>query len=68
MLSNLPMTTSIIGTVHSHPGGSTRPSEADRHLFSKFGYVHAIIGEPYTPFKTAFYDKNGHRISVVTVD
>jgi proteasome lid subunit RPN8/RPN11 len=58
------MTTSIVGTVHSHPGGSTRHSEADRHLFSKFGFVHAIIGEPYNNGKIAFYDKNGARLQV----
>lgn len=68
MLSQLPMTTSILGTVHSHPGGSTRPSDADRELFSKFGYLHAIIGEPYVLSRTAFYDKNGRRIAVVVVD
>jgi proteasome lid subunit RPN8/RPN11 len=64
MLSNLPMTTKIIGTVHSHPGGSVRPSAADRHLFSKFGFVHAIIAEPYRPYTVAFYDKNGHPLIV----
>ena len=66
-VSNLPMTTSIIGTVHSHPGGSKRPSDADLHLFSKFGYVHAIIGEPYQPTDIAFYSKNGERIDVKIV-
>lgn len=63
-LSNIPMTTSIIGTVHSHPGGNKRPSDADLHFFSKFGFVHAIIGEPYRPQDIRFYDKNGNRISI----
>lgn len=66
-LSNLPMTTSIVGTVHSHPGGSKHPSDADRQLFSKFGYVHAILGEPYRPADIAFYNKNGERINVTIV-
>ena len=61
---NIPMTTSIIGTVHSHPGGSKRPSEADQHLFNKFGYVHAIIGEPYRLQDIRFYNKNGTPIIV----
>ena len=64
MTSNLPMTTSIIGTVHSHPGGNTHPSEADRTLFRRFGYVHAIIGEPYRPQDIRFYSKNGEQINV----
>lgn len=64
VLSNLPMTTNIVGTIHSHPGGSKRPSDADLHLFSKFGYVHAIVGEPYRPGDVWFYNKNGERITV----
>ena len=64
LLSNLPMTTSIIGTVHSHPGGSKRPSDADLLFFSKFGFVHAILGEPYRTIDIAFYDKSGRRIAV----
>jgi len=61
-LSNLPMTTSIIGTVHSHPGGSTRPSDADLQFYSKLGFVHAIIAEPYRQDNIVFYDKRGRRI------
>ena len=61
---NLPMTTSIIGTIHSHPGGSVRPSEQDLHFYSKLGFVHAIIAEPYTAETTRFYDKKGTRIEV----
>lgn len=63
-LSNLPMTTSIIGSVHSHPGGSMRPSEADLHLFTKLGMVHAIIGEPYRLGNIQFYDRNGEKINI----
>jgi proteasome lid subunit RPN8/RPN11 len=63
-LSNLPMTTSIIGTVHSHPGGNTQPSDADLQLFSKFGFIHAIVGEPYQPKNICFYNKYGERIVV----
>jgi proteasome lid subunit RPN8/RPN11 len=63
-LGNIPMTTGIVGTAHSHPGGSTHPSDADLHLFSKFGYVHAIIGEPYREENIKFLDKNGRRIDV----
>lgn len=61
---NMPTVTSIVGTVHSHPGGSKRPSDEDLHLFSKFGFIHAIIGEPYRPQDIRFYDKDGRRIHV----
>jgi proteasome lid subunit RPN8/RPN11 len=61
-LHNLPMTTGIVGTAHSHPGGSTRPSDEDRHLWDKFGFVHAIIPEPYTAQSIVFFRKDGRRI------
>lgn len=63
-LHHLPTVTSIVGTVHSHPGGSKRPSDADLHLWSRFGYLHAIIGEPYRPQDIAFYTKEGRRVAV----
>jgi proteasome lid subunit RPN8/RPN11 len=65
---NMPTVTGIVGTVHSHPGGSKRPSDADLHLFSKFGYIHAIIGEPYRPRDIRFYNKDGIAIAVRVVD
>jgi proteasome lid subunit RPN8/RPN11 len=65
--SNLPMTTSIVGTCHSHPSGSPQPSDADLHLFSKFGFVHAIVGAPYTLDTIIFYSKNGEKIRVEVV-
>lgn len=66
-LHNLPTFSPIVGTVHSHPGGYVRPSSADLHLFSKFGFVHAIIGEPYEKNNVSFFDKNGRKISVVVL-
>lgn len=61
---NMPTVTNIIGTVHSHPGGGKRPSDADMLLFSKFGYIHAIIGEPYRPQDIRFYNKEGRKLYV----
>jgi proteasome lid subunit RPN8/RPN11 len=67
-LSNLPMTSSIVGSVHSHPGGSLRPSDADLHMWQKTGIVHAIIGEPYRETDIRFYSKEGRRIPVRVVE
>jgi proteasome lid subunit RPN8/RPN11 len=63
-LWNLPTVTGIMGTVHSHPGGDGRPSDADLHLFSKYGLVHGILPEPYRPGMVRFYGKNGRSIRV----
>ncbi len=63
-LHDLPMT-SVYGTVHSHPGHSNRPSSADRHLFSKYGWFHLIICKPYRKESIAVYNKHGDRIESV---
>jgi proteasome lid subunit RPN8/RPN11 len=61
---NFPIGTKIVGSVHSHPGPSNRPSNADLRLFSKQGMVHLIIRYPYTQFDIAAYDKNGRAIKI----
>ncbi len=58
-----PITSSIVGSVHSHPGASNWPSRADLHSFSKKGVVHLIIRTPYNAENIQAYDKNGNKIS-----
>lgn len=58
----LPMVSGVVGSVHSHPGISNKPSDADLHFFSKHGFVHLIIKKPYGVQDIAAYDKNGKRI------
>lgn len=53
---NVPTTTQIMGTAHSHPTPNTRPSAADRRFFNKYGYVNFIIGYPYTRETIACFD------------
>jgi len=64
---DIPLTTNIIGSVHSHPGPSNRPSRADRQFFKKTGIVHAIINKPYTPNDIQFYDIDGEPIEIMIV-
>ena len=56
---DFPLTSKVLGSIHSHPGPSNRPSRADLHLFGKTGIVHGIIHEPYTEGSLAMYDNNG---------
>jgi len=63
-----PLTSGIVGSVHSHPGASNYPSMADLHSFSKKGMVHMIIRLPYRAENIQAYDKNGNRISFEVVD
>jgi proteasome lid subunit RPN8/RPN11 len=57
-----PMVTGTIGSVHSHPGNSALPSNADYQFFSKNGLVHFIIAEPYTEDSMVAYDIVGQPI------
>jgi proteasome lid subunit RPN8/RPN11 len=65
---NPPMASNIVGSVHSHPGASNRPSMADLQSFSKKGMVHLIIRMPYSAENIQAYDKNGNRISFEIAD
>jgi proteasome lid subunit RPN8/RPN11 len=56
---NFPLGSSIVGSVHSHPGYSNMPSNADRLFFSKKGMVHLIIKKPYGIKDIACYNLNG---------
>ena len=44
----IPMNTKYMGSVHSHPGPSARPSDADLRTFSRNGYFHMIVCLPYS--------------------
>jgi proteasome lid subunit RPN8/RPN11 len=55
-----PLSTNSIGSVHSHPGPSANPSDADLHFFSKKGLFHMIIAEPYNRGSIRAYDSWGN--------
>ncbi len=56
----LPIDFSIVGTLHSHPSGSFRPSPTDlNHLY---GRIMVIIAYPYTRDRVAVYNKKGERV------
>ena len=61
--NELPMDLSYIGTAHSHPGSSNRPSLQDLNNF--FGVVSIIINYPYEYDTIAAYDRNGNNISLI---
>jgi proteasome lid subunit RPN8/RPN11 len=61
--NELPMDLSYIGTAHSHPGGSNRPSLQDLNNF--FGVVSVIISYPYEYETIGAFDRNGNSISLI---
>lgn len=57
------------GSIHSHPNGVLRPSDADIATFGK-GSVHIILGAPYGPNDWRAFDRKGEptELSVLDVD
>lgn len=55
----IPINTKYWGSVHSHPGPSARPSDADLITFSKNGYFHMIVCLPYSEDTFRAYDRYG---------
>lgn len=66
-LGMMPVDFSVKGTVHSHPGSVPRPSGADLELFRKYGSMHIIIAEPYTPQTWRAYDGRGDPMDMEVV-
>jgi proteasome lid subunit RPN8/RPN11 len=63
-LHMLPIDFSIVGTVHSHPSISFRPSDADILLFRKFGKVHIVVAYPFTVDSWKSYNFDGEEIDM----
>ncbi|WP_136715731.1 Mov34/MPN/PAD-1 family protein [Halorientalis salina] len=55
------------GSIHSHPNGVLRPSNADLQTFHK-GKVHIIIGAPYGPTDWQAFDQEGNPRDVDVID
>ena len=58
----------VVGSVHSHPSPSYRPSEADLHMFSKQGHTHIIVAVPFDMGSWQAYDNRGRKIRLEVVD
>lgn len=60
----LPIDFTVVGTVHSHPSYSTKPSEADLQLFRKQGKVHIISAKPFDQSSWKAYNYTGENIDI----
>ena len=58
----LPFDLSYIGTVHSHPSGSNKPSLED--LNNYYGLVSIIISYPYEDNTIGAFDRNGKNMEI----
>lgn len=62
-----PNTVSSVGSVHSHPSGVLRPSDADLRTFGS-GDVHIIVGAPYEWTDWQAFDNQGNEIDLDVLD
>jgi proteasome lid subunit RPN8/RPN11 len=58
----LPFDLSYVGTIHSHPSRSNKPSLEDLNHF--FGLVSLIICYPYDVQDIAAFDRNGNKMDL----
>ncbi len=58
----LPTIDGLVGTFHSHPGASSRPSRQDLLLFSQKGGVNFICGAPFGEKSARAYDSQGRQL------
>ncbi len=63
----MPLTSDAVGSVHSHPSYSARPSTADLQFFAKKGFFHMIIAEPYTEYSIRAYDSFGNQADYTVI-
>lgn len=68
MMHMMPIDYSMVGTVHSHPGYSNRPSREDLELFRRYGYIHIITCLPYDEGSWRAYDGRGRPMQLPIVD
>ena len=66
-IHDLPFDGSYIGSAHSHPGGSNKPSLEDLNR-GFYGFVSVIISHPYADETIAAYDRNGNNYEITIVD
>ena len=63
----MPYMEGLVGTFHSHPGGSARPSRQDGWLFSQKGGVNFIAAEPFGVKDVAAFIGSGKKVDFVVI-
>jgi proteasome lid subunit RPN8/RPN11 len=65
--NQIPNDRKSVGSIHSHPNGVLRPSDADLETFGS-GRVHIIIGAPYGRDDWRAFDREGQRRDLPVLD
>ncbi|WP_254767552.1 Mov34/MPN/PAD-1 family protein [Salinilacihabitans rarus] len=65
--SAIPNDVNALGSIHSHPNGVLRPSDADLGTFGR-GSVHVIVGAPYRRGDWKAFDSQGRPTNLTVLD
>ncbi len=63
-----PLDFNAVGSVHSHPGSSNKPSKADIHSFPSFGRIHLILSFPYNLENAKAFSAEGKELELEVVE
>jgi proteasome lid subunit RPN8/RPN11 len=63
LINELPFDLKYVGTAHSHPSGTSRPSVEDLNHF--YGLISIIICHPYDDSDIHAYNRNGKEIEFI---
>ena len=66
-LDLVPMSFSVVGSVHSHPSSSSVASRADQRFFQSKA-INIISRYPYSPYDFTAYNHKGEQISLEIID
>jgi proteasome lid subunit RPN8/RPN11 len=55
----MPLDPHVAGSVHSHPTGALRPSDADLRFFPTTGRYHLILGPPFSETSWRCFTSDG---------
>ena len=67
-LDLLPHDSSILGSVHSHPGPRASPSNGDLRAFKALGETHLIIASPFTLETVRAFNAKGNEVRLEVVE
>ena len=67
-LDMMPLDTHLAGSVHSHPNGVIRPSDADLGFFPRTGRYHIIVGFPYDEDDWRCFSANGMPVDIGVIE
>jgi len=64
----MPLDLHVAGSVHSHPTGALRPSDADLRFFPALGRYHIILGPPFSETSWRCFTSDGQPCELEVIE